>query len=134
MSEHNEADEFRLCFGEYPWAVFVTAENFDDLRTDDFDDGGRIGSVLDPLPESDVQYEVLRVAVRGPLENKHWGYSPESINDREMAWFRSEPHADEILAFKAKTTLSEFIRLAERAGANVHLPTGYPELYRTLHA
>ena len=129
MTDADPGEDFRLCFTDLPWATFVTLDDFDDLHADDLNNGYRNGDIYEPRDDSDVQYELLRIAVRGPFQDANRELPALTINEQRMTWLVAYAFADEDVAIKAKVSATEFIRLIRKAGGEVFMPPWFAQRY-----
>lgn len=117
--ELERGESYRLCATDFPWAWFTDLADFEDLHTDKLaNKGERLG-----VPFHGEGYELLKVAVDGPLGDVNLRFSSEQINRDRKAWLANELASDRSVAIPAKVSLEEFIELVEKAGGNVYIPS-----------
>lgn len=112
--------EYRLCFVADQKAYFTNADDFSELRTEDWDKQYGMGFLHGTKPESTA--EVKTVLFTGPLKLSNCNLSPQRRNNGELVWIGSTTSADEIVSINAKTPLPTFISQVSTAGGTTYIP------------
>lgn len=112
--------DFRLCFVSDGEAYFTDANDFDELRTEDWDKRYDMGYLYGT--EEDSTAVVQTVLFTGPVRKSNHNLSPHRINERELVWLGTTNSADEVLSIHAKTPLLDFVDQVQRAGGDVYIP------------
>lgn len=100
-------EQYRLCFVADQKAYFTNADDFTELKTEDWDKQYGMGFLYGTKPESTA--EIKTVIFTGPLKLSNCNLSPKRKNDAELVWIGSTNNADEIVSINAKTPLPTFI-------------------------
>lgn len=118
-SEITSPEHYQLCWVDSGKAYFTDADDFDHLIHDDWDDGYDTAA----LYGVDDPHSVVILIYDGPVQRKNYEHSPENIIAGEMEWLASERNfADQQVSISAKCRLDTFVKLVQRAGAQVYLP------------